>query len=226
MQDGHADQSASGLLNAERAVDNEFQHGRNVLDVKCQYDKGEDEIANRHDGHHNGRETGNALDAAKDDEEGHDGENHGDISRAETPSRTQGVAKRVALHNLVGDAETEGDEHGKEDAHPSAVKSVLHIIGRTTVKGVFSLSLVKLCQGGFHKCCAGAKQCHNPHPEDRAWTANGNGACHTGKVACAYAAAQADGKGLERVDMALAVALGILFQVVGRKEQAYQFAQL
>ena len=111
LQDGHADQSASGLLNAKCAVDNELQHGRNVLDVKCQYDKGEDEIANRHDGHHNGREAGNALRGEAENVFGREAGNVDDESSDDEPRderedfihperlelRRKGEAKRLAI---------------------------------------------------------------------------------------------------------------------------------
>ena len=95
----------------------------------------------------------------------------------------EGIAEGIALHYLVGHAKGNGDEYGKEDAHPLAVKTVLHVIGRTSVEGVCPTLLVQLGQGGLDKGRCGTKEGHHPHPEHGPGTAHEDGGGHTGQIA-------------------------------------------
>ena len=207
LQHGHSHRTSGSLAHSKGTVDDETQHGRHFADVHHQDEKGEQQIAHSHKRYHHSGEARNALYASEDDDQRHDSEYHGHTGRVVAPGRAQSVTEGVALHNLVGNAKTKGDETGKKHAHPAAVKAVLHIVGRATIEGVLALTLEQLGQRGLHEGRTGSQQGHYPHPEDSTRTTNGNCTGHTCQIACTHTATQAHGKSLERIDMAPAIAL-------------------
>ena len=54
------------------------------------------------------------------------------------------------------------------------------------------------CKGDFGKFGAHAKQCRDPHPEDRSGTADGDGAGDAGNITRAYSSSQSGAQRLER----------------------------
>ena len=67
--------------------------------------------------------------------------------------------------------------------------------------------LEQLGERRFDEGRSGAQQRDDPHPEDGAGAADGDGGSHAGQVPGAYARSHADGEGLERGYMLLPVVL-------------------
>ena len=111
--DGHAQATASHLLKAESILDNKAQHMGHHVDIHDDDNQGQDEIAKGHERHHDAAHTGNAVDAAKGDEQGYRRNNRAHHQRVEAEGLVQGTADGIALNGIIGEAEGQRDEHRK-----------------------------------------------------------------------------------------------------------------
>ena len=183
LRNGYAHRATHGCVHPEGFTDDEGEHGGYLAQVQHDDDKSQQRIAHGHDGNHDAGETRDAFHASEDDDKG--GQREGGTYPAAVNGKGvgEGIAEGIALHYLVGHAKGNGDEYGKEDAHPLAVKTVLHVIGGTSVEGVCPTLLVQLGQGGLDKGRCGTKEGHHPHPEHGPGTAHEDGGGHTGQIA-------------------------------------------
>ena len=207
LHHGDAHSSACRLLPSESTSHDEAQHGGNLRHVHDKNVERQQNVAESHEGNNHRTEAGNAMDAAEDDGKRQQSQTAGHRSHGDVEGICDGIAKRVALHNLVGKAEAVDDEAGKQHAHPRTLQAELHVVGRSAVETLLAASLEELCQRGFHEGCAGSQQSHHPHPEHGSRTAHEDGTCHTCQVACAHSRREADGKGLEGSNLPSANAL-------------------
>ncbi|MNT09049.1 hypothetical protein D3C72_1438130 [compost metagenome] len=67
-----AEDGAEAGLQAEGALEDQREHLRQLLDVQHDDDAGDDDVAQRHEGHDDFGEGGDALDSTEDDHAEHD----------------------------------------------------------------------------------------------------------------------------------------------------------
>ena len=80
---------------------------------------------------------------------------------------------------------------------------MLHVVGRaTTVQAVAVGAFVDLGQGAFEEAAGHADQCGDPHPEHRAWAAQGDGDADAGNITGANPAGKAQHQGLKGAQLA------------------------
>ena len=79
---------------------------------------------------------GNALDAAKGDEQGNCSDNAAHHERVEPEGLVQGTTDGVALDGIIGESKGKRNEHRKQSRHPLAVQATADVIGRTANEGV------------------------------------------------------------------------------------------
>ena len=113
---------------------------------------------------------------------------------------SESIAESIALNQLVGDSESQDQEDGEEQAHPFAVKPVLHVVGRAAVERILAATFVELGQCRLDECRGGSEQCHYPHPEHCPWAAHAYCRGHSGQVSCADPAGERNRECLERTD--------------------------
>ena len=100
---------------------------------------------------------------------------------------------------------SEQQRNGEDDAERAAVQRLLDIVGGAASElAVLAADLPDLREGGFDECGCGGDGGHDPHPEDRARPADGDGRGDAGDVTRADAGGGGDHQGLERGNALLA----------------------
>ncbi|MNO65658.1 hypothetical protein D3C76_564220 [compost metagenome] len=201
--DGAAEQAAECRVEAEGALEDGFQHGWHVFDLGADHVQGHADVGQGLDRYQQVRHRGDALDAA---DEG-DGQQHcqddTSVARVEGKGVLQRVGHGVRLQADEGEAVGDQQQDREHDGHAFQLQAVLDVVGRaTTVQAVAIGALVDLGQGAFEEAAGHADQGSDPHPEHRAWAAQGHGDTDTGDVTGANAAGQAQHQGLERAQLA------------------------
>lgn len=93
---------------------------------------------------------------------------------------------------------TEGGEENRQPV-PFRTKAIFDVVHRAADQITVLISFAEMnCQGYLGEFGTHAKNCGNPHPEDCARAADGNGACHTGNVSGADGSSQRCTDCLER----------------------------
>ena len=149
-------------------------YANHVLYVGDKDIDGKYQIAHCHNGNNDGRETRNALYSTEDDRHHEQTEDDGDVQGIEAQSHTGGVTDGAALYHLVGHAEGDDDANAEDDAQPTLVKAVKHVVGWSTIECILTPMFEELGKRGFHEGSGGGQQSHHPHPEHGSWSAYGN----------------------------------------------------
>ena len=136
--------SAGSLIEAEGILHNGKQHLRQTGDIPNHDSNGYQKIDDSHHRNHSRRELCHALDTTEDDEQGEHREHNSHGSRFDAERFLPGQTDGIALNRIIGKAKGNDHQDGKENAHPSLSKTILHIVGRTSKEGCFSPALVKL----------------------------------------------------------------------------------
>ena len=198
----HTHSTSHGRVDAERLPHDEGEHRGYLREVEHDDHKCQQGVAHGHDRHHDARETRDAFHATKDDDQGGQRKHSAYPTAVERKGVGKSITESIALHNLVGHAKGDSDKHCKENAHPLAVKSILHVVGRTSEEGVRATPFVQLRQGSLNESRSGTEESHHPHPKHSTWTAYKDGRRHTRQIARPHTAGQRDCKGLKRAYLA------------------------
>ena len=166
-----------------------------------------DDVDEGHDRDHLFGERGDATDAADEDEAGDDeGEDAGDPGR-DVEGRVEGAGDRVGLHHVAHEAERDDDRDREEGGERLAAETLADVVGRAAGQVAVSVAgAVELGEDGFGEDGRHAEEGGDPHPEDGARTAHGDGGGHAGEVARAHLGR--DGR-RERLEGGHAVLVGL-----------------
>ena len=223
LHHGNAHGSARRLLPSESTPDDEAQHGGYLREVHDENVERQQDVAQCHEGNNHRAKAGNAVDASEDDGKRQQCQSGSHVRHRDIEGVGDGIAKRVALHNLVGKSEPVDDETGKERSHPGLLQAEPHVIGRSAVETLLAAPLEELCQRGLHERRACSEQSHYPHPEHGSRAAHEDGARHSRQVARAHSRRETDGKGLEGGYLPFADALD--WFVAGAEKVSYHRGQ-
>lgn len=198
--DSGADDGAEGCFETEGGGDDELEDPTDLVEVNEEGDDGGNDVDDCHDGHYDGGEVSNALDAADDDESQDDGNAdgaHPGVDGWEGVLKAGGdtVCLDAGQEEAAGEDGGEGEE-GRVDLEETGVLSVavclFEVVGGATAvfAGGAVTFLVKLAEGGLDEGGGGAEEGYESHPEDSAGAAEGDGGGDACDVAGAYAACQ------------------------------------
>ena len=201
LGDGIAHGPGTRLLDTEGRLDDESQNPGQLTDVHDHHEQRHQDVSQRHEGHHQLGETGDAADAAEDDEAGehHQGQTAHPVGDAE--GDVHGQADGVGLHRVEHQTEGQQQAEGEDHSHPAHAKAALHVVGGAApVVAILILDLVELGQGALHEGGGHADEGDQPHPEDGARATQIDGDGHTGQIARPDAGRQAGTQSLEGGD--------------------------
>jgi len=198
--DGQTQNGAKAGIKAEGTLPDQQDHAGQGVDVEGDDDAGDDDVAERHEGHHGTGEVGDALDAAEDDEAEQQCQTGGGDVRIDIKRGLQAGADGVGLHPRQQHAAGEDGGDGERPGVPLHTKPLLYVEGRAAAVFAVDLLLVDLTQGGLHEGGAGAEEGHHPHPEHGTRSAEGDGGGDAGDVAGTDPAGQGHGQRLEGGD--------------------------
>ena len=162
------------------------------------------DICQRHHRHHQLGKTGNATNAAEDDEAGeyHQCQTADPVRNTERHLHRQ--TDGVGLHRIEYQTEREDQTEREQHPHPAHAKALLHVISRAaTVVAILILNFVKLGQGAFDEGGRHADKGDQPHPEDGTGATQIDGNSHTGQVASAHAGGKTGAERLKRGDASI-----------------------
>ena len=176
-----------------------------------------------HDRHHLLRPNADPLDAAEHDE----CEDHGNCCRRAEARHAEGTFHRIHKGGDIGQMQAEGSRkqrhRAEEHGQPFQPQAFADVIGRSAAKllTVAAAHLIDLCQGTLNERRCSADQSHDPHPENRARAAKGNGSRHTGNVSGSYPSGSRNHKRLDRGNTGFA-----FFTVNHDPEHVFDFPEL
>ena len=220
-EDGGSDTAADSGLRRERVMEDEREHGRDLVDAGDEYNEGGQQVDASHDGNQELGYLGDARHAAEDDEGCEHAEHECGGHMIEAEGRFNGQGNSVCLYRVVDEAEGDGDEQCEELGDAGLFQGVLDIVGRAAVEGsVTARQLVDLCQGALDEAGRAADEGDDPHPEDGAGAARDDGNRHAGNIADADAGGRAYAKGLKGADLFVRGLAADAF-----REQAQHFRQ-
>ena len=196
--DGRTEAAANGCLRREGIVEDQGEHGGDLIDVDHDDGEGRQEVDASHDGHEELGELRDARHAAKDDEGGQYAEEGSGVDRLDAEGRLSRKRNRVGLHGYVDEAKRHRDQEGEELGHTGLMQGVLDVVGRAAVElAVAARQLVDLGECALDEACRAAEEGDGPHPEDGAGAARDDGNRDARDVADADARGRADAEGLE-----------------------------
>ena len=183
-----AGEAAEYRLKIKCAYENRLEHGRNVGDVHDEDNKGYYNIQNAHNRNQNSCDLGQthpAAEYASSEQNCEDAADYvrsgGGIIEAEAAIGGLGV---VCSQHIVTNGIGEDKCNCENNADPTLLERVLHIVGRAAVvAAVIVLLLVDLGKGGFNKCRSAAEDSGYPHPEDRTGAAENKGGGNADDIA-------------------------------------------
>lgn len=196
--------AAHRLLPAESVGDDQLHDFGQPPEIEEHHAQRKGDIPQRHDRDHHPAHAGDAVNAAEDNAQRQQRQGDADPMVVEAESALPCGADRIALHRIEGEAERDGDQYGKDHAHPAPAQSPFHIIGRTADIGIPAAAFVELGEGRFDEGARSPQQGDDPHREDGSRTADGDRRGDAREIARTDAARQRDGEGLKRRDMPLA----------------------
>ena len=102
------------------------------------------------------------------------------------PGEVNGARHYAGLNGVKHQPISEEQENGEEHAHPAHAKAARHIPGRAAAQLIIGIALfIELGQRALGETGRHADKRRDPHPEDRARSASGEGKCHARQVATA-----------------------------------------
>ena len=216
--DGQTQNGTETGFHPEGALPDQQDHTGQLADVEGDDDAGDDDVAQRHEGHHSTGEVGDAFHAAEDDEAEQQRQTGGGDVRIDVKGGLQAGADGVRLHPWQQHAAGEDGGDGEGPGVPLHAEPFLDVEGRAAAVLAVDLLLVDLTQGGLHEGGAGAEEGDHPHPEQGARAPEGDGGGDTGDVAGTDPTGQRHGERLEGGDPGI-VALAL-------EHQAYHALQV
>ena len=196
--DARADEAAGGGGGVERAHEDHLEGRENLGGVGDEHDEAAEQIERGHDRHDLFREGGDAAHAAEEHEGGERGDDHahGDGRHGEGGLERSGDG--VGLHHVADEAEGDDDRNGEEHRQLPAAEALGDVVGRAAGDvALIVLGLVGLGEHGFCEDGGHAEEGRDPHPEDGAGAAHGDGRGRSGEVAGADLRGDGRGEGLE-----------------------------
>ena len=227
--DHDAGSAAEGSVRAEGALEDHAEHGAKASDVGDDNDEGSYNIDDSHEGNQLFCDGADSLDAAQK----HQGDDHSDDNTDDNAGDRYGLAEHlhgIGLHvaaegvnggvdggsygiDLGHVSDTEGSEE-TEDAEdgakprPALSEAVLDVVHRAAdpVALVISLAVIHR-QDNLGIFGGHAEESGDPHPEDCAGAACGDGAGDAGDVAGTDGCSKGCGYRLERGDLTVSCIL-------------------
>ena len=187
---------------------------RNKVDIGYDDEQSQDDIAYCHDWYQHRADLSDALNAAKNDEQGHGCQCCANPCWRPAKGLLHGSTDGVGLYGVVRQSELQRDENGKQYSHPALFQAFLDVVGRSTDKRVLVLLLIQLGKGRLYECCGRTYECDEPHPEHGSRAANGDGCSYTCQIACAHTGGYTNGKGLERRNVAFLACGSVILYLV------------
>ena len=149
--DGQTEDGTKGRIEAQRAADDQPQHGRHLGDVEQDDDQRNADVGDGHEGHGSRRKTRDTLEPAEDDEAHQQRQRGGGVSGVHAEGCLHAVGNGIGLHPRQ--QQTAGDD-GDEREHPGVAlhaQAFLDVEGRTAAILTVDLFLVDLAQRGLHE---------------------------------------------------------------------------
>ncbi len=201
LGDGITERTRACLLNPEGGLDDQHEHMGQLGDVHRHDHQRQQDVGQRHKGHYQLGKTGDATNAAEDNQAGerHQRQTADPVRNAKRHLHRQ--TDGVGLHRVEHQAKCQDQAEREDHPHPAHAKAFLHVVGRaTTVVAILILDLVELGQSAFNEGGRHADKGNQPHPEDGAGATQIDGDSHTGQVAGADTGGKAGTEGLEGGD--------------------------
>ena len=198
---GDAECAAAGGLRIEGHDENGLEGAGQGGNVGEDDDEAAADVQKRHERHELFHDPGNALCAAEEDGGGNERHNDAHEHGGNSEGGAEGRAYGVGLHHVAHEAEGEDDGHGEEGGKGPAEGSgegCADIVGRSA-DGFAALvgALVLLGQHGFGIVGGHAEEGAEPHPENGARAACGDGRGRARNVARAHLRGHGGGQRLE-----------------------------
>ena len=168
---------------------------------------GNENVRPRHDGNDPGGDDRDAMYAAEDhdghdDEQANDGVDDGLMALDNVIVDSRGHV--VGLQSVETEAKAEDEGHRKDDTEPALAERKLNVVRRPAAKRAVGIAhLPDLGKRGLDERRSRTNNGHEPHPEDRTRTADGDGRRDADDVARAHARCRRDHERLERRDPTL-----------------------
>ena len=218
-------------LGIEGRTDDEFEGRCELGDVAKEDESADEDVENRHERNDDGRDIGDALQAADEDEAGADRHDEagddrrprvggaedrhagGGVCRVELRVEETERRRRDAVDlGYRADAHdaAEGAEDGEEDGEPLPVlpEALLDVVERAAEDLAILVDFAELDrEKAFGVFCGHAEEGGDLHPEERAGTAGADGRRNADDIASANRGGKGSAKGAEGGDFASAVLL-------------------
>ena len=191
---------------------------------------GHQDVAERHQRHDHLRDVSDSFYAAKDDESQDANDNntrhkfgHEKVCAKQAQFRNSAyrqvcrIANTVGLHARQEDAAGENCHDRENPRVPFLAHGFFNVVRGTTAVLAFIDLFVNLAKRRFDVCGCGAQKGDDPHPENRAGSAEANSCSHAGYVAGSDTSRQRNGQCLERRNAPL--------RFFARKQQADHLAK-
>ena len=203
LLDGDTRRAARDGLAAESEAENRREHGADAADMGKEHDQRADDVQHRHERHDPLGDSGNALQAADDDQRREDHQHNaaGQRNHAHAAHGSSHAAEERGFHiqddliDLPHIADAEGCQNGKngeqnrKDAADGlavlpAAQTVFQIVHRTSRPLALTVAAAVVdAQHIFGEIGHHPEKGRNPHPEHRAGAADDDGCRHAGDIA-------------------------------------------
>ena len=207
----HAKGRAGDLAEAEGRLDDVEEHCRHFTDVDDDDHETHGEVCQRHEGHDDLRDVGNALHATDDDEtrDKCNGQTDDGLKcrGVLVEGGREGLRNSVGLECFVEPAEGNGDGHGEDRRQLLPAQAAAHVVRRATAVGIPVADLPQLSERRLDEGRRATEDGNHPHPEHRARSTDGNRDGHAGDVAGTHARRRGNGERLKRGDAAVFLVL-------------------
>ena len=200
-----AGERAEHRLEIESVGEDRREHVRDVVVVDGDDDRADTQVDDRHDRNEQSGDVGEATRAAQNRNRHENGENAADGQggpRGGPGELLEGFGNVVGSQQVEATHVGQDENNGEEIRKPVLLQRHLNVVGRTTVGVVGAALLVDLGERGLDEGRGAAQGCDNPHPEDCAGAACGDGDRDTGDVADAHARGRGDHQRAEGGDAA------------------------
>ena len=201
LLDGDAEGAAASGFGAEGHHEDGLEGFGNGGDVGKDDHKAAEHVQHSHDGHELFGHAGDALGTADEDEAAKHGHEDTGMDGVEAEGGLAGGADGVGLHHVAHEAAGKDDGNGEEHGQSlteGALEGGADVVGRAAHGfAVFVGFLILKGEHGFGIVGGHAEEGAEPHPEDSAGAAGGDGGSRTGDVASAHLSGNGGGEGLE-----------------------------
>lgn len=197
----------------KRLAKDEAERGGDIAQIGDARPDGDEDVGARHDGNDPGGDDRDAMYAAEnhdgdrdDNEQADDGVDDGLMTLDDVI--VDGRGHVIGLQTVEPQAEAEDEGDREDNAEPALSERELDVVRRPTAKRAIGIAhLPDLGERGLDERRGRADDGHEPHPEDRTRSADGDGRRDADDVARTHARCRRDHERLERRDPALPLGL-------------------